>query len=41
VRCREQKLFEGELVELVSGHEAVLGSCPTCGTSLTVILDAP
>jgi len=39
VRCRERQTFEAKVVELANGRAAALGSCPRCGTGLTLVID--
>jgi len=38
MKCREKRMFEGQIVELKNGRPAAQGICPVCGTKLTRIL---
>jgi hypothetical protein len=38
MKCREKRMFDGQIVELKNGRPAAQGTCPVCGTKLTRIL---
>ena len=38
MKCRQKRMFEGQVVELKNGRPAAQGTCPVCGTKLTRIL---
>jgi hypothetical protein len=38
MKCREKRMFDGQVVELKNGRPAAQGTCPVCGTKLTRIL---
>ena len=31
MKCREKRMFEGQIVELKNGRPAAQGTCPVCG----------
>ena len=38
MKCRQKRMFDGQVVELKNGRPAAQGTCPVCGTKLTRIL---
>ena len=38
MKCREKRMFEGQIVELKNGRPAAQGICPVCGTKVNRIL---
>lgn len=38
MKCRQKRMFEGQVVELKNGRPAAQGTCSVCGTKLTRIL---
>jgi len=38
VKCREERTFDGQEVELANGRGAAPGTCPVCGSKMNRML---